>query len=84
MSRESVDNAVVQFARAPLKTAATAGLLAAAWQIAMRHDRSVYDALYVALAASQSCPLVTADRKLFNALKDHAGVVHVLWVEDLP
>ena len=83
MSRESVDDAVIQFARAPLKTAATVGLLAAAWQIATRHDRSVYDALYVALASSQTCPLVTADKKLFNALKDRAGVVHLLWVEDV-
>ncbi len=83
MSRESVDDAVTQFRRAPLKTAATVGLLAAAWQIAVRHDRSIYDALYVALAASQSCPLVTADRKLFNALKDHAKVVQLLWVEDV-
>jgi predicted nucleic acid-binding protein len=83
MSRESVDDTVTQFRRAPLKTAATVGLLAAAWQIAVRHDRSIYDALYVALAASQSCPLVTADRKLFNALKDHARVVQLLWVEDV-
>lgn len=84
MSRESVDDAVTQFRRAPLKTAAAVGLLAAAWQIAARHDRSIYDALYVALASSQSCALVTADRKLFNALKDHAGVVRLLWVEDVP
>jgi predicted nucleic acid-binding protein len=83
MSRESVDDAVTQFRRAPLKTAATVGLLAAAWQVAVRHDRSIYDALYVTLAASQSCSLVTADRKLFNALKDHARVVQLLWVEDV-
>lgn len=84
MSRKSVDDAVTQFRRAPLKTAAVVGLLAAAWQIAARHDRSIYDALYVALASSQSCALVTADRKLFNALKDHAGVVRLLWIEDVP
>lgn len=84
MSRESVDDAVTQFRRAPLKTAAVVGLLAAAWRIAARHDRSIYDALYVALASSQSCALVTADRKLFNALKDRAGVVRLLWVEDVP
>lgn len=84
MSWESVDDAVTQFRRAPLKTAAVVGLLAAAWQIAARHDRSISDALYVALASSQSCALVIADRELFHALKDHAGVVRLLGGEDVP
>jgi predicted nucleic acid-binding protein len=83
MSRASVDDALSQFRRAPLDTAQMAGLLTSAWEIAAQHNRSVYDTLYFALASSQTCPFVTADRKLFNSLKDHTLTAHLLWVEDL-
>jgi predicted nucleic acid-binding protein len=84
VSRELAEDAVVHFGRAPLRTAPTVGLLTAAWKIATEYDRSLYDALYVALAVTQSCPLVTADRRLFNSLEHHDQIVHMLWVEDVP
>ena len=42
---------------------------ARAWQL--RDRVSFYDALYVALAESLRCPLITADRRLSRALKGH-------------
>ena len=39
-----------------------------AFDIATTFDRSVYDAVYVALAAARSIPLLTADERLANAL----------------
>lgn len=59
------------------------GLLDSALQLAIRYDRSVYDALYVALALAEDCQFVTADLRLYNALAP-AFPGTMLWVEDLP
>lgn len=54
-----------------------------ALRIALRHDRSTYDAIYVALALRDRCPLITADRRLYNALRHHLPDTVVLWIEDI-
>jgi predicted nucleic acid-binding protein len=43
-------------------------LLRAAWDITVHHNRSFYDALYVALAVREGCQMVTADEKLVNGM----------------
>jgi predicted nucleic acid-binding protein len=45
------------------------GLVRQALHLSLRFRRSVYDGLYVALAIERSCDLVTADERLYNALK---------------
>jgi predicted nucleic acid-binding protein len=67
---------------APLEIHPSAPLLEAAFEIATRTGRTVYDSLYVALAVHLACRLVTADEKLYNALKDGPLGAHILWVED--
>jgi predicted nucleic acid-binding protein len=67
---------------APLEVHASAPLWEAALEIAVHTGRSVYDSLYVALAVQMDSRLVTADEKLFNALKDGPLGARVLWVED--
>jgi predicted nucleic acid-binding protein len=49
-------------------------LLEAAFAIASAFDRTVYDALYVALALDSNSQLVTADERLANALAAHLPV----------
>jgi predicted nucleic acid-binding protein len=49
-------------------------------RIAHTYNRSAYDAAYLALAESEQIPLVTADKHLYNAVKDRSRLV--LWVED--
>jgi predicted nucleic acid-binding protein len=49
-------------------------LLVEAFAIASAFDRSVYDALYVALAVTSKSQLVTADERLANALAAHLPV----------
>ena len=44
-------------------------IAARAWQL--RHNLSFYDALYIALAESLDCQLITADRRIASAFKDH-------------
>jgi predicted nucleic acid-binding protein len=38
-----------------------------ALDISLRHQMSLWDCVYVALAMEHSCPLLTADRRLFRA-----------------
>jgi len=56
-----------------------------AMTIACGLKRSFYDSLYLALAVMADCRLVTADRKLFDAVKNAAPIKkHLLWIEDVP
>src|SRR5205085_3717193 len=41
-----------------------------ALDLAMRFGRSVYDSMYLAVAVLRHCPVVTADRRLHDALAD--------------
>lgn len=56
------------------------------WQqvlpLALRFDRSAYDAAYLALAKISEQPLVTADRRLYNAV--HERLDWVQWMGDYP
>ena len=58
------------------------GLVGRAFDIAVRFDRSIDDSLYVALAVQEGCEFVTADRRLYNGLRE-ALPQTMLWVEDL-
>jgi predicted nucleic acid-binding protein len=55
-------------------TVSSQALLVEAFAIASTFDRTVYDALYVALAVSSKSQLVTADERLANALAAHLPV----------
>jgi predicted nucleic acid-binding protein len=52
--------------------------------IALATGRSAYDSIYLALADSLSTRLVTADRRLCNALQGGPYAHLVLWIEDGP
>lgn len=57
-----------------IPTVSSSGLLTAALAIALKHDRSVYDSLYVALASQSGAQMITADARLANALAGHLPV----------
>ena len=59
-----------------------APIMRPALRIAVHHDRSFYDSLYLALAAEVGYPLVTADRKFHEAIKRGPLAGHILWIED--
>jgi predicted nucleic acid-binding protein len=52
-------------------------LLARAWEL--RHNLTVYDGLYVALAEAIGAALVTTDARLALAAERHAAVEVVTW-----
>ena len=72
------------FHRYPVQTFASHALMTTAWDLAERYSRSFYDSLYLALAASAECPLVTADLKLYNRLKTSSFAESLVWVENTP
>lgn len=80
---EEADSLLRDLQRYPVRILSSEGLLAVAWEIASTLTRSFYDSLYLALAADRGCPLVTADRKLYNALSNGRSRVPLLWVEEI-
>ena len=83
LSAEAVDAALRSLGRLPLRIETSEPLMGAAWNVARLYNRSFYDGLYVALAERMDCPLVTADRKLYNSLRDGDLAERLMWVEDL-
>ena len=56
----------------------TADLLEAAYNLAIIHQRTVYDSLYLALSIQESCQFVTADERLANAVS--STIPTVVWL----
>ena len=56
------------------------------WQqmlsVALRFDRSAYDAAYLALAEITNQPLITGDRRMYNAAQEHLNWVQ--WIGAYP
>ena len=65
-----------------LEVHAVTPLLEPAFDIALATGRTVYDSIYLALATALGCKLVTADQKLYNALRNGPFATDVLWVAD--
>lgn len=82
-SREEARDLLRDFKRFPVRTTPSILLISAALDIATRCNRTVYDSLYLALAMSQRCRLVTADRRLYDGLKRSPLAPALLWVEDV-
>jgi predicted nucleic acid-binding protein len=68
ISRRTAEEAILAMEVEKIPTEGTADLLKDAFAIAARFDRTVYDAVYVALAVANDAPLLTADERLGNAL----------------
>ena len=69
--------------RFSIQTCPSKPLLAPAMSLASQFSISVYDALYLALAVTQETVLVTADRKMFEAVNKRPFISNVAWIEDI-
>ena len=67
----------------PLHVYPARSLIHLALEIADRAGRSVYDSVYVALAVLRRCQLVTADRRLYDALRRGPFSASLLWVAEV-
>jgi predicted nucleic acid-binding protein len=57
-----------------IPTISSVDLVPRALQLAVKHHRTVYDSVYVALALRAKANLITADERLANALAAHLPV----------
>jgi predicted nucleic acid-binding protein len=79
LSPEEGKRALNTLHRLPVQVLIPPDLHRRAWQLAARFNRpTAYDAHYLALAEMMDCELWTADRRLFNAVKDELPWVHWL------
>jgi predicted nucleic acid-binding protein len=63
-----------------LRTVANASVARDAVEFALATGRTVYDAIYVALAVRENCRFVTADERLVNGLAGTPHRAHVVWL----
>ena len=67
----------------PLQTTPCGDLVEAALELALRTERTVYDCLYLALAVRTKSIMVTADKRLVNALAGTPLAKHMASVGDV-
>ena len=82
----TLENAIDDFRRLmaiDLHIQPSLSLMPQALEIAVRIEQAVYDCVYLALAVSNDCQMVTADQRFYNALRGDTLAPHICWVEDL-
>ncbi len=79
---ENLEGQLADIIEVPVREVPSVNLLTGAMSIALRFNRSIYDSLYVALALQERCRLVTADRRLYDAVAS-AYPETMLWIEDV-
>lgn len=84
LSRSEARDILHAFLSAPIAIQSAETLLEPALDLAMGVGRSVYDALYLALAVLHRCRMVTADRPLYDAVSQSPFAAHIQWVADTP
>ncbi len=80
---EEAKAVITAFNALPLQVYASKPLMSLAIDIALKTQRTVYDCLYLSLAISERCQMVTADKKFFNALINTNFATNLLWIEDV-
>ncbi len=71
-------------ASVPFRVWPSQRLLDSALELALAAGRSVYDCTYLALAMGLDAPLVTADRRLVEAVSGGPMGRYVRWLEEVP
>jgi len=77
LAAEQASEALAAVVQLGIPTVSCAELAEKALAISLRHERSFYDSLYVALAVRSSAQMITADERLANAL---AARLPVTWL----
>lgn len=68
------------FGRLPITVFPSFPLSQLALEIAMKSGRTMYDCLYLSLAIREKAPLITADKRFYNALRSSPLSRHVKWI----
>jgi predicted nucleic acid-binding protein len=83
LTREAASEIIRDFNRYPLRIVRSGPILDDSWRLASTLNGSFYDSVYLALAETQKCALVTADLNFFNALRDSRLSTSMIWVEEI-
>ena len=83
ISEVVADRIVAALRQVPLEIRPTVELVTGALPLALHRGLTLHDAFYAALAVKAGCPLVTADRKLYDVLHGGPLADHALWLGDL-
>ncbi|MCE5279168.1 MAG: type II toxin-antitoxin system VapC family toxin [Planctomycetaceae bacterium] len=67
----------------PLEITPSRNLVESALEIALKLNHSVYDCLYLALALSHNCALITGDQRLIDHVAPTAFRKHIKWIGKL-
>lgn len=67
----------------PIQLHLSTALREKTFELALETTCSIYDCLYLALAEALDAHLVTADKKLFQAIQNGPFSQRMLWVEDV-
>jgi predicted nucleic acid-binding protein len=84
ITRADADLILGQLPSLPVTRHPEPPLLASAFDLADRTQRTVYDCIYLALAVQQGGRMVTADQHLYNALSGTPWAGYVCWVGNPP
>lgn len=81
LTADEAAGVVADMLRLPLRIHASDSLVPGALDLAIRTGCTAYDGLYLALAVRSSAPLLTADRRLADALAATPLAGHVRWLD---
>ena len=83
ISLEEAKNNLAVLSLLPWQVYSSESLMPLALEIAVRIDQAVYDCVYLALAVTNRCQMVTADERFYNALSRDVLFSQVCWIENL-
>jgi len=69
--------------RSPWTITSCGDLAELALQLAIATNRSAYDCMYLALACVKQTVMITADKRLVNALANTPWAKHIAWLGDV-
>ncbi len=82
INEATADRIVAELRKVPFNLRPTAELVSAALPLALQNSLTLFDGFYIALAVQSGCPWITADRRLYDSLRNGPLAEHVLWIGD--
>lgn len=83
ITRDEAELMVAQMPSFPVERHPCEPLLPDAMAMALEHDRTIYDSLYLALAKRESATLITEDARLVRSLANSKLAARILPLADL-
>ena len=82
INEATADRIIAELRKVPLELRPAAELVSAALPLALQKGLTLFDGFYIALAVQSGCPLITADRHLYDALRTDPLAENALWIGD--